>query len=195
MDEQMRSRIRYLLLTGTFVITAITAQTDNHCSFQFPFAGIKVKDVYNGPIICRGVTTANLKANSNVHLIDSTITKSLFVRGSLTLYHSQVSFVDVFGDIQGQDCKLDGTVNLYGNSMHLENCTAENINIYYGGISAFPPHLTLYKSKVLGTIKFFHRQGYVSIGHDSSVNKIINGKEKTNQPSAPIHKSEIAQHN
>lgn len=180
-NSRMRSR---LFVLGSLIVThvALAGSYDyfqpmtpkNQCQFQFPYAGIRLNDIYNGPITCRNVTTDILKANGDTQLINSQVNTSLFVRGNVSLYHSTVGFVDVFGSIEGRDCTFSDDVNLFGNSIQLENCTAKNINIYYGGISAFPPHLELYHSKVLGTVHFYHRRGYITLDGNSSVNQVIN---------------------
>ncbi len=148
------------------------------CQFEVQFEGIKLNGIYNGPVICHSTTLDELKVNGATHLVDTNISKQLYVRGSLNLDHSQAGFIDVFGDVAGEHCTVHEALNLFGNYIKLEHCTAQDINMYYGGLSTFAPQLVLYKSKVLGKIHFYHRSGFVIKDAASAIGAVENGLVK-----------------
>lgn len=136
------------------------------CQFQYAYGGAMLDDLYNGPIICRDATLETLAVEGAAKLTDTHITKQLNIRGDLDLYHTQLAAAKVYGTVEGKDCKIDGVLTLYGNRATFENCELNNVDVYDDHISAFPPTITLIKTKVRGKIHFHERKGRV-ISHES----------------------------
>ena len=152
----------FLLLVFCCCSTLCFAQaTTPTCKFEYPFAGAKLGDVFNGPVLCRHVIQNQLEVDGSAHLDDSQIKQQLLVHGDVFLYHAQLGSAVVYGNVDGKDCMINGLLTIYGNKATFENCTVNNVNIYANGISAFPPTVNLISSKIRGKVRFYNRQGRV----------------------------------
>ena len=150
-----------LMLVLYFSLTLNVAQATTACHFQYAYAGTKIGDVYNGPLLCRNVTLDTLKVEGTTRLNNSRITKQLHVRGDVYLYHTYLKVGVIEGTVDGKDCIVKGLLTIYGNQASFENCSLNDITVYADNISAFPPTISLIKTKVHGKIHFYNRQGKI----------------------------------